>query len=305
MTTNPYFRKNVPSEQQLANSLTVECIQIHGQDFLYIPRETVAEDFILGERTSKFTDANRIEMYFDSPASGFAPSPPSTGDLISKFGLEVPDQGTFIVSRTRFLEVMSHNADIRKLGRPREGDLIYMDYANALFEIMFVEDEMPFYTFGAKTTFQLSCQKFITSHEEMDTGETDVDENMLITSSFIKTMVLGTATTGTNYEIGELVYSGSIDEPTAEGKVYAWTLATKTLQVIVQSQSEAFVVGASIVGGTSATAYPIVSITDSTTRSASETSQDNEEIAAETRNDLFDFTETDPFSTGNYGDSDT
>ena len=78
MTTNPYFRKNVPSEQKLADSLTVECIQVHGQDFLYIPRETVSEDDILGESVSRFTDANRIEMYFDTPGSGFAPSPPST-----------------------------------------------------------------------------------------------------------------------------------------------------------------------------------------------------------------------------------
>ena len=303
MTTNPYFRKNVPSEQKLADSLTVECIQIHGQDFLYIPRETVSEDDILGESVSRFIDANRIEMYFDTPGSGFAPSPPSTGDLISRFGLEIPDQAVFTVSRTRFLEVMSHNDDIRDLGRPREGDLIYMDYANALFEIKFVEDEAPFYTFGAKTTFQLNCQKFVGSHEEVDTGESDIDESMLVTSSFTKIMTLGTATNGTNYEVGERVYSGTSNDPTAEGKVNAWTLSSKSLEVSVLSQSEAFVVGSSVIGETSGTAYPIVSIVDSSTRISSETSQDNEEIALETtRDDIFDFTEKDPFSEGSYGE---
>lgn len=112
MTTNPYFRKNVPSEQALIESLTIEAIQINGRDYLYIPREVVVSDPLLGEGVSKYIDANRIEMYFDSPDLGFAPAPPSTGDLISRFGLEVPDAGVFIVSQRRFREVMSHNPTI-------------------------------------------------------------------------------------------------------------------------------------------------------------------------------------------------
>jgi LPXTG-motif cell wall-anchored protein len=94
MTTNPYFRKHVPSEQRLIDSLTIEAIKIHGYDYIYIPRELVSQDTILGDVVSKFTDINRIEMYFNSPDAGFAPSPPATGHLISRFGLEIPDEGT-------------------------------------------------------------------------------------------------------------------------------------------------------------------------------------------------------------------
>jgi hypothetical protein len=70
MAVNPYFRRNVKGEQDLLESLTTEAIKIHGHDMVYIPRETVTEDKILGEEVSKFKDANRIEMYMET-AEGF------------------------------------------------------------------------------------------------------------------------------------------------------------------------------------------------------------------------------------------
>lgn len=302
MAINPYFRKNVPSEQALVESLTIESIKINGHDFLYIPRELVTSDPLLGEQISKYTDANRIEMYFDSPSSGFSPSPPSTGDLISRFGLEIPDSGMFIVSQRRFKEVMSHNTAISALGRPREGDLIYFDYAQALFEIKFVEDEMPFYPLGLKSIFQLSCQRYVYSGEEIETGESDLDNQAMIASDYMKILTLGvTMAAGTNYTVGERVYSGTTADPSADGKSTAWTLTTKLLTVSVRSQTGEFVVGGVVIGETSGTSYTIVSIENSDTRTGNESSQDNEEINLETNRDsIFDFSETDPFSEGQY-----
>ncbi len=302
MATNPYFRKSVPSEQALVESLTIEAIKINGHDFLYIPRETVTSDPLLGDQISKYTDANRIEMYFDSPASGFSPSPPSTGDLISRFGLEIPDAGVFIVSQRRFKEVMSHNTAISNLGRPREGDLIYFDYASALFEIKFVEDEMPFYPLGLQSIFQLSCQRYVYSGEEISTGETDLDRGAVVASDYLRVLTLGvTQGAGTNYTVGERVYSGTTAAPSADGKSTDWNLASKLLTVVVHSQTGEFVVGGVVTGETSGTSWTIVGISNSDTRTGNESSQDNSEIDLETNRDsIFDFSEKDPFSEGNY-----
>lgn len=302
MTTNSYFQKDVPSEQSLADALIIEVIQIYGQDFLYIPRETVTRDQILGEEVSRFVDANRIEMYFDNPSQGFDPTPPSTGDLMSRFGLEVPDSGNFIVSKQRFMEVMSHNVNIRNLGRPREGDLIYYPVADALFEIKFVEDEVPFYAFGAKYTFNLNCQRFTYNQEVVDTGDSSVDDRAKEVSNYLKVLTLGvTAGAGINYTVGERVFSGTSGDPIADGKSTAWTLIGKLLTVNVASDPRPFVVGAVVEGETSGTKYVINSIADSDTRTGADSASDNAEIDLETnRDDIFDFTETDPFSDGNY-----
>ena len=302
MATNPYFRKNVPSEQALVESLTIEAIKINGRDYLYIPREVVVSDPLLGEGVSKYTDANRIEMYFDSPEGGFAPTPPSTGDLISRFGLEVPDAGVFVVSQRRFKEVMSHNPTISALGRPREGDLIYFDLANALFEIKFVENELPFYPLGLQSIFQLSCQRYVYSGEEVNTGETDLDDAIDVASDYLKVLTLGaTAGAGTNYTVGERVYSGTTLAPSADGRSTDWTLSTKTLTVSVFSQTGEFVVGGIVRGETSGTSYIIASISDSDTRTGNQSSQDNAELDLEANRDsIFDFSEKDPFSEGQY-----
>lgn len=302
MTINPYFRKNVPSEQALLNALTVESIKINGHDFLYIPRETITSDILLGEEVSRFADANRIEMYFTTPLYGMNPSPPSTGDLITRFGLEIPDSCDLVVSKSRFREVMSHNPKISALGQPREGDLIYFDLANALLEIKFVENESMFYPLGIGAIFSLSCQKYVYSHEQISTGETDIDAGALIISDYMKILTLGvTMGAGFNYTVGERVYSGTTADPSADGKSTAWVLANKLLTVSVRSQTGAFVVGGVVIGETSGTKWTIVGIANSDTRTGNETSQDNEEIDLETNRDsIFDFTEKDPFSEGTY-----
>ncbi|NBR15733.1 MAG: ATP-dependent zinc metalloprotease FtsH, partial [Crocinitomicaceae bacterium] len=128
---------------------------------IYIPRETVTEDKILGEEVSKFKDANRIEMYMET-AEGFD----GESDM-TRFGLDIRENCTFIVSKRRFLEVMGHNPTIRDLGRPREGDIIYFDYPYNLFEIKFVEHDNPFYPLGQRYSFKLYCEAFKYTQEEI------------------------------------------------------------------------------------------------------------------------------------------
>ena len=291
MGVNPYFRRTIKNEQELLESLTTEAIKIYGHDMVYLPREKVTEDTILGEQVSEFTDANRIEMYMEN-SEGFE------GDSeMSRFGLDVKDSATFVVSRKRFLEVMGHNPEIRKIGRPREGDIIYFDYPYGMFEIKFVKHDNPFYQAGDRYCFKLSCEAFKSSNEKIDTGESELDAAMNVHSSYLKTVVV--AAGSGNYIEGEEVYVGTVGNKRAYGRVVSWTSATNTL--LVNMQEGDFIVGETLVGASGATSRTVSSVGESTTRSAHEDEQDNEQIQLEqTQDDIFDFTDTDPFSEGLY-----
>ena len=290
MAVNPYFKRTIKNEQELLESLTTEAIKIYGHDMVYLPREKVTEDTIFGEQVSEFKDANRIEMYMEN-SEGFE------GDQeMSRFGLDVKETATFVVSRKRFLEVMGHNPDIRRIGRPREGDIIYFDYPYGMFEIKFVEHDNPFYQAGDRYCFKLSCEAFKSSNEKIDTGESELDAAMDVHSSYLQTVVVSGSG---NYIEGEEVYVGTAANKRAYGRVVSWTSATGTL--LVNMQDGDFIVGETLVGASGATSRTITSVGESTTRAAHQDEQDNEQIQLEqTQDDIFDFTDTDPFSEGLY-----
>jgi signal peptidase I len=291
MAVNPYFKRTIKNEQELLESLTTEAIKIYGHDMVYLPREKVTEDTILGEQVSEFTDANRIEMYMEN-SEGFE------GDSeMSRFGLDVKDSATFVVSRKRFLEVMGHHPEIRKIGRPREGDIIYFDYPYGMFEIKYVKHDNPFYQAGDRYCFKLSCEAFKSSNEKIDTGESELDAAMDVHSSYLKTVVV--AAGSGNYIEGEEVYVGTVGNKRAYGRVVSWTSATNTL--LVNMQEGDFIVGEALVGASGATSRTVSSVGESTTRAAHQDEQDNEQIQLEqTQDGIFDFTDKDPFSEGNY-----
>ena len=291
MGVNPYFRRTIKNEQELLESLTTEAIKIYGHDMVYLPREKVTEDTILGEQVSEFTDANRIEMYMEN-SEGFE------GDSeMSRFGLDVKESATYVVSRKRFLEVMGHNPEIRKIGRPREGDIIYFDYPYGMFEIKYVKHDNPFYQAGDRYCFKLSCEAFKSSNEKIDTGESELDTAMNTQSSYLKTVVV--AAGSGNYIEGEEVYVGTVGNKRAYGRVVSWTSATNTL--LVNMQEGDFIAGETLVGASGATSRTVSSVGESTTRAAHQDEQDNEQIQLEqTQDGIFDFTDTDPFSEGLY-----
>jgi len=297
MAVNPYFRRNNVGEQNLLESLTTEAIKIHGHEMVYIPRETVTEDKILGEEVSKFKDANRIEMYLEN-AEGFD----GESDM-TRFGLDIRENCTFVVSKRRFLEVMSHNTSIRDLGRPREGDLIYFDYPYNLFEIKYVEHDNPFYPLGQRYSFKLYCEAFKYTQEEIDTGETEMDSAVQAVATYKKRFTLG-AGSGT-FVVGEEVYAGSSATPHAVGRVDAYTVTSdatpiKYLTVNITSKN-GFDIGDTVIGRTSGASYAITTISNTDTLTTNANIQDNEAIDLEAnRDNIFDFTEKDPFSEGLY-----
>lgn len=298
MTVNPYFRRNVQGEQSLIESLTTEAIKIHGHEMVYIPRETVSEDKIFGEEISKFKDANRIEMYMEN-AEGF-----DGESEMTRFGLDIRENCTFIVSRKRFMEVMAHNTTIRDLGRPREGDLVYFDYPTSLFEIKYVEHDNPFYPLGAQYSFKLFCESFKYTQEEIDTGETNLDAVVKVVADYTKKLEFSGTVGGGDFYVGEEVYVGTTADRHAYGNVDSWTVPdTGNKYMNVNVAKGPFEVGDVVYGVTSTSSYTILAVSDTDTRASSANTQDNEAIDLEAnRDNIFDFTEKDPFSEGLYGD---
>ena len=143
---------------------------MYGQDVLYIPRETVTPDEILNEEYSKYASAYMIEMYITN-VDGFG----GEGNLYTKFGLEIRDQATFVVSRKQFSRLVQINENEIRQERPREGDLIYLPLSKGLFEVKFVEHESPFYQLSQFPTYELQCELFEYSAEKFETGIQDVD----------------------------------------------------------------------------------------------------------------------------------
>ena len=98
MALNPFFLQGSPGEQRLVQELINEQLKIYGVEVLYIPRKFVRQETIIREVTaSRFDDNFAIEAYV-SNYDGYMGS----GDILTKFGMNLKDELTIIISRERF-----------------------------------------------------------------------------------------------------------------------------------------------------------------------------------------------------------
>ena len=176
MAVNHYFQGGdgigSDNEKRLIQDLIVENLKIYGHAVYYLPRTLVNRDLILGEDSaSRFDDSYLIEMYFET-VEGFQ----GEQEIISKFGLEVREDTTFVVSKRRFQEQVDDSANLMIDGRPNEGDVIYYPLMNKFFEVAFVEDQEPFFQLGNLPCYKLVCKTFEYSSEEFNTGNADIDQ---------------------------------------------------------------------------------------------------------------------------------
>jgi len=177
-TVNQYFNNFGHQQSQwLIEDLIIESIKIYGIEVQYMPRTLVAEDTIWGEDTlSKFEDAYPLEMYIKN-VDGFE----GEGDFLSKFGLEIRDEMTLTVAQRRFSEEISLADSTTPtdatdgIGRPAERDLIYFPLNGKIYEVKFVEHESMFYQMGSLQTYDLRCELFEYSHQQLNTGVTEID----------------------------------------------------------------------------------------------------------------------------------
>lgn len=211
MSLNSYFNNyGYSREQDTIEDLILESIKIYGHEVKYIPRTAVKNDSLFGEDIlSKFEEAIDIEMYLKS-MEGFE----GDGQFLSKFGLEIRDQIVLTVSRKRFdqaitspklmtevgynlifedgnnnepsrqfltgdaaTESWTQEGDdyINTLNRPREGDLIYFPMIGKIFEVMYVDDRPVHFQMGRMQSFDLRCELFEYSSEQINTGDSDID----------------------------------------------------------------------------------------------------------------------------------
>ena len=159
------------NEKKLYEDLIIEGLKIYGHDVYYLPRTLVNQDLILGEDSlSKFDDSYLIEMYVET-TEGLA----GEQELINKFGLEIREETTFMLSKRRWMDAVDSYHTMIKEGRPNEGDIIYYPLLNKFFEISFVEDQEPFFQLGNLPVYKLRARTWEYSSERLDTGVTDID----------------------------------------------------------------------------------------------------------------------------------
>ena len=305
MATNPYFNfKSSAPEQNLIEDLTIEAIKTMGMDVLYLPREYVKKDLLFGEDVlSQFTKTYEIEMYLQS-VDGFQ----GEGDILAKYGLEVRDKVELVVARRRFMDEVGN---LEPLARPREGDLIYFPMGKYLFEINFVEHENPFYQLGKNQTYLIQAELFTYSLEKFGTGVCGPDEMNQI-KEYAREFTVSTAiNSGPGFYTGETVFQAdgitgaTLGQATSTGTVIDWSLLTNTLTVSSITDTP-FVVGAnqSIQGEKSGTEYFVTGSTLTNLIVPENIVNNTPDGDADTfgvdKQGILDFSETDPFSEGNY-----
>lgn len=293
MSTNFYFNNfplnQITSEQLLVEDLVIEAMQIKGMDTFYLQRTTRGQvDYLYGEdTTSEFRKVYPIEMYLEN-VTGMD----GEGDFISKFGLEIRDEITLLVSRRRF------NSTVDSIDRPREGDLVYLPTFTGFFEITFVEhenDQAMFHTIGRGRggnvyLYALKLKQFVFSEEIIDTGIPDIDLNARNYYKQTK-LLLDVGGTGT-YLPDEIVYQGSsLANASATAIVYSYIPHTELNVIRVHGNFDS----GDIKGETSGASRSILIKDDLVPfNNPFEDITDNKRIETEA-DSIIDFTESNPF----------
>jgi hypothetical protein len=199
MARNRHFNQYtlVAQEQSVLEDLIVESIKTYGIDAYYLPRDYPNLDKLYGEDpTSKFEDAIEMEVFVKS-FDGFQ----GQQDFISKFGLQIEESITFVVAQKRFTQSLktcmlteysytlltedgdellaertdAASYDYSAIIRPREGDLIWIPMMNYLYEIKFTENIENFFQLGKLYTYEMRCDRFEYSSEEINTEISEID----------------------------------------------------------------------------------------------------------------------------------
>ena len=305
MPRNVYFSQGTTPEQNLYEDITIEALKIYGHETYYIPRKIVNEDSIFDEdQLSSFGSAYMIEAYIEG--DGYE----GDQELLTKFGLEVRDQLTLVISNRRWEQLIGRhissdtNLNRKVVRRPLEGDLIYVPTIKGLFEIQFVEDEDPFYQLQNLPVFKLRLELFEFSGEDIDTGVEVIDT---YETEFATRTLLGLGSGTGTFQIGEDVTQAQDGGITISGEVASYD--SPILSVYgMSSRSNDTPTGFAVTGGDigniigadSGASYAITDLTpessDSPFAAMDDTDQfaDNEEFET-IGNNFIDFTVSNPF----------
>lgn len=169
MPVSPYFNNTShPGQQKLTEDLITEAIQLRGVDAYYIPRETIDDIAMFNEaEKNRFAVAKSVELYVEN-ITNFN----GQGDIFSKFGgFTFEDRATLVYSANRFKEEL---VGFRE--EPKPGDLIYIEFADVLFEVQKRLEDEDWRQWGRNYVYRLEVSKFKYGHEEFSTGIDDIDD---------------------------------------------------------------------------------------------------------------------------------
>jgi hypothetical protein len=257
MATSQYFSLyNNKGEQRLIEDLIVESIKIMGTDIFYLPNDNdAARDLLYGEDpVKKFESAFPIEIYPTNVTEYGGEK-----EFFSKFGLEIKNQMSVIMSKRSFSQRVPQDRYIR----PREGDLIYIPFLNGtgeLYEITFVNQTKDFFMLGRQVPYfyELELEKFRYSQEAIQTGQVEIDS--VVTDSAYTLNLNMDKLTGNDikYVIKEVVYQSPDhlqQNATAVALVQSWI--PKTGVLTVTNIAGEFIDGQVIIGVTSGAEYTL------------------------------------------------
>ena len=220
--TSPFFSNTTgySTEVALLDDLVREQIKMFGVDVLYMPRRMMNLDKLLHESSKNaFELAMPIPAYvksFDGYDNGL--------EALTKFGVRSSDELTLHISKSEFLTYYApflksyYNSlagrDETELldrlegetaARPKEGDLIYFPFDDGIFEIKYVQFDVPFFQLGRNYIFELQCEKFEYSGDTFDTGYENVDDTSAEPDYYRLEFDLNTATGEGSFESTEEV----------------------------------------------------------------------------------------------------
>ena len=280
MALNNYFEKYNNNEGNLLEDLVQESIQVFGHEVSYLPRIQNNLDNIFGEATaSSFESAYPVEVYIKT-TDGFE----GEGAFVGRFGLEIREQVTFSMSQRTW----------KGLGlttRPLEGDLIWFDTAQKMFEIQFVEHQAIFYQLGRLPVYDLSCEFFEYSSEDIDTGIPEIDA---VEADSAYSVEYGYSANSGVFSTNETIIGGMSG---ASAKVLKLRdVPGLGLFVRVTNIVGSFTPGENIIGQTSNETAQISTVT----KDFAEDEQAKNVEIEKTANGIIDFTEGNPFSEGSF-----
>ena len=290
MPTNHYFSKGTISEQYLYEDLVIEALQIYGHDVYYLPRKLVNKDQLFGEDPlSTFNDAYMLEMYMET-VEGYE----GEKELVSRFGLEIRDETTFVVARRRWLDLVGHDSNLITSVRPGEGDWIYMPNVRRLFEISFVDIDDPFYQIDNLPVYKLYCRTVEYSAERLDTGIDAIDDiETDRTGDALQWQFLSEQGATTNYVENIELERGT--DLYATGSVELETATDGGTGVLTSETETGF---GSIMTEESTSKYSFFIINEEYTITTSDPLADNdwiEDAVTSSTDPVLDFTEKNPF----------
>lgn len=203
----------------------IETIKINGVDCYYMTNDNdVARDLLYGEDPlKKFTSAYPLELYITN-VEGYE----GERDFFSKFGLEIRNNMSVIVSKRSFSRWVPQT-----YSRPREGDLIYIPFLSQtgeLYEIKYVNYTEAFYIMGNKYPYfyKLELEKFKYSQETIDVGVPDIDDVVNLDAYNI-TLNVSANVNSNNFIVGERVQANN--SANNAGTVVFWNRTDRVLKI--------------------------------------------------------------------------